>query len=84
MGVVDGLWLVRGNLSSQVRHALLGDKPGREDRFGSVAVMALAFVIMENPKAAHEVQQLIVFETEFSPAWMLVTEMIVDEKGFID
>jgi hypothetical protein len=46
--------------------------------------MAPAFVIMENPKAAHEVQQLVVFETKFSPAWMLVTKMIIDKKGFID
>jgi hypothetical protein len=49
-----------------------------------MAVMVRAFVIMENPKAAHEVQQLVVLETEFSPARMLVTEMIVDEKGFVD
>ncbi len=60
------------------------EQPGRKDRFGSVAAMTPAFVIMEDPKAAHEVQQLIVFETEFSPAWMLVTEMIVDEKGLIE
>jgi hypothetical protein len=62
----------------------LGKQPCRERGADSTGVHAFAFVIVEDAKARHEMEQLVVCERELLPSRVLATQMVVDEKGFVD
>src|SRR6185436_9980406 len=79
------VWRCRSRRSAgRVMRVFLREQPGREDRIVFGTVLERAFIVLENPELARKIQEFIVVEGELLPPWMLVAEMVVDEKGFVD
>src|SRR5579883_2415490 len=61
-----------------------GEQAGGEGRPVSAAFFARAFVIVQDPQALGEVQEFVVRQAEFFPARMLIAQVVVDQKGFVE
>ncbi len=61
----------------------MGQQSGRIDGLHPARSFVESFVIMENAKAAREVQELARGKAELSTLWMVALDVVVDGKSFV-